>query len=97
MFLESETFLELLKFLIDTIIPRHRSIDVFYNGKNFELLDENNNIICFNNTNNPEANLISGLISLAPKTINLHCAGMLSDNTFKIIYYIFNKKVNLLV
>ena len=70
---------------------------VFYNGKNFELLDENNNIICFNNTNNPEANLISGLISLAPKTINLHCAGMLSDNTFKIIYYIFNKKVNLLV
>lgn len=97
MFLESETFLELLKFLIDTIIPRHRSIDVFYNGKNFELLDENNNIICFNNTNNQEANLISGLISLAPKTINLHCAGMLSDNTFKIIYYIFNKKVNLLV
>lgn len=97
MFLESETFLELLKFLIDTIIPRHRSIDVFYNGKNFELLDENNNIICFNNTNNPETDLISGLISLAPKTINLHCAGMLSDNTFKIIYYIFNKKVNLLV
>lgn len=96
-FLESETFLELLKFLIESMIPKHKYIDVFYNGIGFEIVDENNNIISFNNTGNPEANLISGLISLAPKTINLHCAGMLSDNTFKIIYYIFNKKVNLLV
>lgn len=96
-FLESETFLELLKFLIESMIPKHKYIDVFYNGIDFEIVDENNNLISFNNTGNPETNLISGLISLAPKTINLHCAGMLSDNTFKIIYYIFNKKVNLLV
>lgn len=96
-FLESETFLELLKFLIESMIPKHKYIDVFYNGIDFEIVDENNNLISFNNTGNPEVNLISSLISLAPKTINLHCAGMLSDNTFKIIYYIFNKKVNLLV
>lgn len=99
-FMESETFLELLKFLISSITPKRKSIDVYFNGENFVLCDENNNIIVFNdayNLNNLELNLISGLITLAPKTINLHCAGVLSDNTFKIIYHIFNKKVNLLV
>lgn len=100
LFLESETFLEMLKFLISSTTPKRKSIDVYFNGSNFVLADENNNIIVFNEalkTNNIELELISGLITLAPKTINLHCAGMLTNNTFKIIYYIFNKKVNLLV
>ena len=98
MFFESQSFLDLLKYLIDYITPKHKSIDVYFNGDKFILSDENNNILSFNELGeNLEIGLISDLITLAPKTINLHCAGILTDNTFKIIYYIFNKKVNLLV
>lgn len=96
-FLESDAFLELLKFLINSITPKRESVDVYFNGEKFVLSDENNNILVFNNSESHELNLITGLITLAPKTINLHCAGVLSNNTFKIIYYVFNKKVNLLV
>lgn len=96
-FLESEALLDLLKFLISSIKPKRESVDVYFNGVKFVLSDENNNILMFNNSESAELSLISGLITLAPKTINLHCAGVLSNNTFKIIYYVFNKKVNLLV
>lgn len=97
-FFESQSFLDLLKYLIDYITPKHKSIDVYFDGNKFVLSDENNNILSFNDVDdNIEISLISQLISLAPKTINLHCAGILTNSTFKIIYYIFNKKINLLV
>ena len=79
-------------------LPRHRLVDVYYVDDRFLIIDEQNNVLSFNNdTNNLEVDLITNLITIAPKNINLHCAGVLTNNTFKVIYYIFNKKVNLLV
>lgn len=96
--IESQSFLDLLRYLIDVINPKHNYVDVYYVDGKFIISDENNNILSFNQSiSNIEMELINNLITLAPKTINLHCAGVLTNNTFKAIYYIFNKKVNLLV
>lgn len=96
-FIESDTFLDVLKFLVSAITPKRQTVDVCYSAGKFVISDENNNVLVFNNSSNDELNLITGLITLAPKTINLHCAGVLTNNAFKLIYYIFNKKVNLLI
>ena len=96
-FIESDTFLDVLKFLVSAITPKRQSVDVCYSAGKFVISDENNNVLVFNNSGNDELNLISGLITLAPQTINLYCASALTNKTFKLIYYIFNKKVNLLV
>ena len=97
---ESETLIELIRFLIDSITPKRQAINIYYNGETFVLKDENNLIIKLNNAlnkSNMEINLITTLISLAPKIINFHCLGCVSENTFKILSYLFNKKINLLV
>lgn len=97
---ESETLIELIRFLIDSITPKRQAVNIYYNGETFVLKDENNLIIKLNNVlnkSNMEINLITTLISLAPKTINFHCLGCVSDNTFRVISYLFDKKINLLV
>lgn len=100
-FFESETLLELLKFLIATIKPKASYVNVYYNGKNFEYKDFKNRKIKNNyimqSEDDNEIGLIITLIALAPNTINLHCIDTISNNTFKVLYYIFDKKVNLLV
>ncbi len=96
-FIKSNTLLDILKFLVSVLEPKTQCVDVCYVCGKFVVSDESNNILVFKNSSNHELNLITGLITLAPKTINLHCAEVLSNNTFKLIYYIFNKKVNLLV
>lgn len=98
-FLESEIFLDLLRFLVTTLKPKTELINVYFNGATFEYLDakkkkiKNSHII----NGSDEVSLITTLITLAPTKINLHCIDMLSNNTFKVLYYIFDKKVNLLV
>ena len=97
---ESETLIELIRFLIDSITPKRQAINIYYNGETFVLKDENNLIIKLNNAlnkSNMEINLITTLISLAPKIINFHCLGCVSENTFKILSYLCIIKINLLV
>lgn len=99
-FFECDTFLDLLKFLISAIEPKNEEVSVYYNGSDFTLLDEhqkkiNNKLV--NSTNDKELDLITTLITLAPTQINLHCINSMSNKTFKVLYYIFDKKVNLLV
>ncbi len=97
--LESEAFLDLLKFLIATIKPKTNLVHVYYNGGVFEYKDKNQKPIKSNfiQRNNDEANLITTLITLAPNNITLHCIDAITNNTFKVLYYIFDKKINLLV
>lgn len=97
--LQSEAFLDLLKFLIATIKPKTKQVNVYFNGHQFEFKDKNLKTIPsnFSAPDDDEATLITTLITLAPSVINLHCISTLSNNTFKILYYIFDKRINLLV
>lgn len=95
--LNNSSFLDLLKFLIATIKPKNSLVNVYFNGECFEYKDKNNktikNVV---GDLGDEAALITTLITLAPATVNLHCISKLSNNTCKVLYYIFDKKINLL-
>ena len=41
--------------------------------------------------------LITNLVLLAPQNINIYCVDKMSEQTFKTLYYLFDKKINLLV
>lgn len=92
-----EIYIEFLKFLYSVIEPQCEEVNVFYNINSIELMDDKNHKLSENIDVNDEISLITNLIILAPNTINLHCIDCISSKTFKTLYYIFNKKINLLV
>ena len=94
---DSENFLELLKFLVNNIDSRIPMINVYYKNNKFIILDnKNKQIKDKENIENVEASLISQLIELSPQIINFYCSKFLSKSTFKVIYFVFNKKLNLI-
>lgn len=94
---QSKTILDVLKLLLSFETGNKPVIDVYFNGKQFVLTDEFNNVIELIFSDDKEIKLLVELISLNPQKINLHCVTVLSNDVFKILHYIFNKKVNLLV
>lgn len=97
--LQNDTFLDLLKFLIATIKPKTNIVNVYYINGEFIFKDGKQKNIkgSMVTMGSDEINLITSLITLAPNNINFHCIDAISNNTFKVLFYIFDKKVNLLV
>ena len=94
---DSAFTLELLKFLVNNIDCNIPLINVHYKNNRFIVYDNKNKPIKLkDNIENVEARLISQLVELSPKIINLYCSKFLSNSTFKVIYFIFNKKLNLI-
>lgn len=98
-FFSNENFLELIKFLIESMPKKEKQVNVIFNNNKFEITNSNNKILKnqFENEKNIELALVSNLIYIAPEKINLYCINNLSNSTFKILYHIFNKNINLLV
>ncbi len=94
--LDKEVYIEFVSFLLSSINSACMSVDVTYEDNCYLLLDQQNNVSERVQAGNEDA-LISRLIMLAPKQINVYCVDNISNSTFKLIYRIFNKKVNLLV
>ena len=92
-----EIYIEFLKFLYSVVEPQCEHVNVFYNANSIVLKDDNNQELSERIDIDDEISLITNLIVLAPNTINLHCIDCFSNKTFKTLYYIFNKKINLMV
>lgn len=93
----SNNFLELLKFLVNNLDSSVPLINVYFKDNKFIVYDNKNRPIKLKDVEETnEANLISQLIELSPKVINLYCSKNLSTSTFKVIYYLFDKKINLI-
>ena len=95
--LNYEVFIEFLKFLINSIQPKTRVVNLKSDLKKFLLFDEKNNLVTSRVDLSDEMGLITNLVLLAPKNINIHCIDKVSEKTFKTLYYLFDKKINLLV
>ena len=95
--LNYEVFVEFLKFLISSIQPKTNVINLKSDVSKFLLFDDKNNLITCRVDLKDEMGLITNLVLLAPRNINIHCVGQVSDKTFKTLYYLFDKKINLLV
>lgn len=95
--LNQEVFIEFLKFLISSIRPQTNVINLKSDVSKFLICDEKNNLITCRVDLKDEIGLITNLVLLAPRNINIHCASQVSNKTVKTLYYLFDKKINLLV
>ena len=93
---DKEVYIEFISFLLSSVSSNCFSVDLTYTNNNYVLQDTINNVTKTIKADNEEG-LISNLIMLAPKQINVYCVDNISNSAFKLIYKIFNKKVNLLV
>lgn len=94
-----EIFLEFLKFLIESIKPTFKEINVYFKDNYYVLLDENGKRIVCNEASKvykDEISLVTDLIMLAPLKIKFYC-GNVSRDTQKLISYIFDGRVQQLV
>lgn len=94
----NETLVELLKFLVDNLEFKNETINlmqeedrVFFYDINFNLLKENNT-----KEKDIDSTIISNLIALAPKCVNIYSSDKFNGNLIKLLKQIFDKRINLL-
>lgn len=95
--LNYEVYVEFLKFLISSIQPKTNVINLKSDVSKFLFFDEKNNLVACRVDLSDEMGLITNLVLLAPKNINIHCTSQVSNKTFKTLYYLFDKKINILM
>ena len=92
-----DIFIEFLKLLITSIQPKANVVSLKSDLTNFLIVDDKNHLVAGSIDLKDEMGLITNLVLLAPRNINIYCVGQVSDKTFKTLYYLFDKKINLLV
>ena len=95
-FLNSNVFIEVLKFLLSAIPHKYEEVTVGFTGDEFALLDDKYHQIYldFPEPMYNEVGLVSNLIFLSPKKINVLCLQYLSKPTFNILYNAFSQCIN---
>ncbi len=95
-FLNSNVFIEILKFLLSAIPHKYDEISVGFTGTEFVLFDEKYKPICFDfpEPMSNEIGLVSNLIFLSPKRVNVLCFQYISKPTFNILYNVFSQCIN---
>ena len=92
-----DTFMELIKFLIDNIEYKSDVVNIVEQNNKYVITDsEFEEIDTLEEYENNDKNLISSLISLSPKNINIYCSDMLSNRVTKLICCLFEKRVRFL-
>ena len=92
-----DTFMELIKFLVDNIEFRCDVVNIVGQDNGYIITNSDFEEIDFNEQyENNDKNLISSLISLCPKNINIYCSDMLSNQVTKLICCLFEKRVKFL-
>ncbi len=99
----SDTFLDLLKFLIDNIEISRGTINVVKKDNEFKLCDESFNEILSSQVPlanlEPESNevgLVTNLIALSPRKINVYCSPFENNCALTLISQIFENRVSIL-
>lgn len=94
----NDTFIDLLKFLIENIEISTSCINVVKENDNFKICDENFNEIEqeYELKDNNEAFLITSIINLAPKRINIYCDDSENSSALTLISQVFANRVYIL-
>lgn len=98
----SDTFLDLLKFLVDNIEISRGTINVVKKDNEFKLCDESFNEISSSQVplsnleqENGEVGLVTNLIALSPKKINVYCSPFENNCALTLISQIFESRVSI--
>jgi len=97
----SDTFIELLKFLISNLDYRISEVNIFFSNSGYQLKDSTGKDI--NDNDNyltdckdcKEAFLITTLISLSPQKIKLHCKTDFKSQTLNLLFSLFNDRIEI--
>ncbi len=89
---KDDTFLELIKFLVDNIEVKNDVINIMPLDKSYGLFDAKFDIIEPLNDMDEEK-LVTDLIALSPKSINIYCSEILSNQIKTLISKLFEKRV----
>ncbi len=101
----NDTFVDLLKFLIDNIEITRSVVNVVKEEEKYKLCDENFEEISKNDCplsaleeieDGGEINLITSLIALSPKKINVYCNTFENSPTLTLISQIFENRISIL-
>lgn len=101
----NDTFIDLLRFLIENIEISRGTINVIKKENEYKLCDEDFNEIDQNqcplnqleeNEAGEEVNLITSLIALSPKKINVYCNSFENNSTLTLISQIFENRISIL-
>lgn len=94
--LNYEGYIEFLKLLISCIDPKTNIVNLKSDLSKFLIIDDND-LINYQVDLNDEVGLITHLALLAPQNINIYCVEQMDNKIFKTLYYLFDKKINLIV
>lgn len=99
----SDTFLDLLKFLVDNIEISRGTINVVKKDNEFKLCDERFNEILSSQVplsnlepESSEIGLVTNLIALSPRKINVYCSPFENNCALTLISQIFENRVSIL-
>lgn len=89
-----DTFTELIKFLIDNIEVKSDVINIMSFEDSYAAFDNNFHIVKTENLLfNKEENIVTQLISMCPKNINIYCSEIIPAKLKKLICKLFEKRV----
>lgn len=92
-----DTFMELIKFLVDNIEYKSEVVNIVEQNKKYVITDSDFEEIDLNcQCDDDDKNLISSLISLCPKNINIYCSDIIPNKLTKLICCLFEKRVRFL-
>ena len=92
----NETLVELLKFLVDNLELKNDIINLTQKNGKVMFFDINFNLLKQNDLDEKDidSTIISNLIALAPKSVNIYSSGNFNGNLIKLLKQIFDKRIN---
>lgn len=93
----NETLVELLKFLVDNLELKNDTINITQKNGKVIFYDINYKLIKQNDINEKDidSTIISSLIALAPKSVNIYSSNTFNDSLIRLLKQIFDKRINL--
>lgn len=94
----NETLVELLKFLVNNLELKNEEINLMQNDGKICFYDNNFNLLKQNDLTEQDidSTIISNLIALAPKNVNIYCGDSFNGNLIRLLKQIFDKRINFL-
>lgn len=98
--LASDTFIDLLKFLVDNLEICYDEVNIVQESNKFVILDHSYREVEENFSDFRESDediyLITSLIALCPKTINVYCDSYTNSSALTLISQIFDSRLHIL-
>lgn len=94
----SETLVELLRFLVENLELKNDTINLTQKNGKVLFYDINFNLLKTSDLSEKDidSTIISNLIALAPKSVNIYSSGTFNSGLIRLLKQIFDKRINFL-